>query len=226
MPDGRSFVMADLPGLIEGAASGAGLGHQFLRHIERTRVILHVIDMSGMEGRDPYEDYVTINNELAQYRYKLLERPQIVVANKMDIGDAEENLKAFKEKVGDDVTIVEISAATRQGIDQLLYKTADLLEKTPQFPLYDEDEVEQSVTYKFKPEEAKFHISRGDDGVYVVTGTHVEKIFHQTDFNREASVMRFARQLRQIGVDQALRDLGVEDGDLVRILNFEFEFKD
>ena len=226
VPDCRSFVMADLPGLIEGAASGAGLGHQFLRHIERTRVILHVIDMSGMEGRDPYEDYVTINNELAQYRYKLLERPQIVVANKMDIGDAEENLKAFKEKVGDDVTIVEISAATRQGIDQLLYKTADLLEKTPQFPLYDEDEVEQSVTYKFKPEEAKFHISRGDDGVYVVTGTHVEKIFHQTDFNREASVMRFARQLRQIGVDQALRDLGVEDGDLVRILNFEFEFKD
>lgn len=108
----------------------------------------------------------------------------------------------------------------------MLYKTADLLEKTPQFPLYDEDEVEQSVTYKFKPEEAKFHISRGDDGVYVVTGTHVEKIFHQTDFNREASVMRFARQLRQIGVDQALRDLGVEDGDLVRILNFEFEFKD
>ena len=144
----------------------------------------------------------------------------------MDIGDAEENLKAFKEKVGDDVTIVEISAATRQGIDQLLYKTADLLEQTPQFPLYDEDEVEQSVTYKFKPEEAKFHISRGDDRVYVVTGAHVEKIFHQTDFNREASVMRFARQLRQIGVDQALRDLGVEDGDLVRILNFEFEFKD
>ena len=226
VPDGRSFVMADLPGLIEGAASGAGLGHQFLRHIERTRVILHVIDMSGMEGRDPYEDYVTINNELAQYRYKLLERPQIVVANKMDIGDAEENLKAFKEKVGDEVTIIEISAATRQGIDQLLYKTADLLEKTPQFPLYDEEEVEQSVTYKFKPEEAKFHISRGDDGVYVVTGAHVEKIFHQTDFNREASVMRFARQLRQIGVDQALRDLGVEDGDLVRILNFEFEFKD
>ena len=226
VPDGRSFVMADLPGLIEGAASGAGLGHQFLRHIERTRVILHVIDMSGMEGRDPYEDYVTINNELGQYRYKLLERPQIIVANKMDNPDAEENLRIFKEKVGDDVTIVEISAATRQGIDQLLYKTADLLETTPQFPLYDEEEVEQSVMYKFAPEEAKFHITRGDDGVYVVTGAHIEKIFHQTDFNREASVMRFARQLRHAGVDQALRDLGVQDGDLVRILNFEFEFKD
>ena len=226
VPDGRSFVMADLPGLIEGAASGAGLGHQFLRHIERTRVILHVIDMSGMEGRDPYEDYVTINNELGQYRYKLLERPQIIVANKMDNPDAEENLRIFKEKVGDDVTIVEISAATRQGIDQLLYKTADLLENTPQFPLYDEEEVEQSVMYKFAPEEEKFHISRGDDGVYVVSGGHVEKIFHQTDFNREASVMRFSRQLRHLGIDQALRDLGVQDGDVVRILNFEFEFKD
>ncbi len=248
VPDGRSFVMADLPGLIEGAASGAGLGHQFLRHIERTRVILHVIDMSGMEGRDPYEDYVTINKELGEYRYKLLERPQIIVANKMDnpdaeenlrifkekVGDAnkmdnpdaEENLRIFKEKVGDDVTIVEISAATRQGIDQLLYKTADLLEETPQFPLYDEEEVEQSVMYKFAPEAEKFHITRGDDGVYIVTGAHIEKIFHQTDFNREASVMRFARQLRHAGVDQALRDLGVQDGDLVRILNFEFEFKD
>ncbi len=95
-----------------------------------------------------------------------------------------------------------------------------------QFPLYDEEEVEQSVMYKFAPEAEKFHITRGDDGVYIVTGAHIEKIFHQTDFNREASVMRFARQLRHAGVDQALRDLGVQDGDLVRILNFEFEFKD
>jgi len=226
VPDGRSFIMADLPGLIEGAASGAGLGHQFLRHIERTRVILHVIDMSGLEGRDPYEDYVTINKELGEYRYKLLERPQIVVANKMDIGEAEENLKAFKEKVGDEVMIIEVSAATRQGIDTLLYKTADLLEHTPQFPLYDANEMEQSVTYKFTPEAEKFQINRSDDGVYVISGPQIEKIFHQADFNREASVMRFARQLRQLGVDQALRDLGVQDGDLVRILEFEFEFKE
>lgn len=226
VPDSRSFVMADLPGLIEGAASGAGLGHQFLRHIERTRVILHVVDMSGLEGRDPYEDYMTINHELAEYRYKLLERPQIIVANKMDIDGAEENLKAFKEKVGEEVTIIEISAVTRQGIDQLLYKTADLLEKTAAFPLYSEDEMEQTVTYKFEPEAEKFQINRSDDGVYVVTGPQIEKIVHQADFNREASVMRFARQLRQLGVDQALRDLGVEDGDLVRVLNFEFEFKD
>jgi len=227
VPDGRSFVMADLPGLIQGAAEGAGLGHQFLRHIERTRVILHVIDMAGSEGRDPYEDYVTINNELGQYRYRLLERPQIVVANKMDMEGALENLERFKEQVGDTVTVVEISAITSQNLDQLLYKTADLLANTPQFPLYDEDEMEQSVVYKFKPEEAPFAIQKDPDtDVYVVTGSRIEKILHQTDFNREASVQRFARQLRQLGVDQALRDLGVEDGDLVRVLDFEFEFKE
>ncbi len=226
VPDGRSFVMADLPGLIEGAAQGAGLGHQFLRHIERTRVILHVIDMSGMEGRDPYEDYTVINKELESYRYKLMARPQVIVANKMDMPDAAENLKAFKEKVGDDVIIVELSAATRQGIDELLYKTADLLAVTPQFPLYDENEVEQTVMYKFTPEEEKFEISMADDGVYVVSGAHMEKLVHMTDFNRHDSIMRFARQLRQLGVDAALRERGVQDGDLVRILTFEFEFKD
>ncbi|MGL4373386.1 MAG: Obg family GTPase CgtA, partial [Turicibacter sp.] len=226
VPDGRSFVMADLPGLIEGAASGAGLGHQFLRHIERTRVILHVIDMSGLEGRDPYEDYVTINKELGEYRYKLLERPQIIVANKMDLPESVENLKIFREKVGEDAIIVEMSAATRQGIDELLYKTADALEVTPAFPLYDEDDVEQKVMYKFTPEEAKFQINMDDDGIYVVTGQEVEKLLRMTDFNREASVMRFSRQLRQIGVDQGLRDIGVQDGDTVRIVNFTFEFKD
>lgn len=227
VPDGRSFVMADLPGLIQGAAEGAGLGHQFLRHIERTRVILHVIDMAGSEGRDPYEDYVTINNELGQYRYRLLERPQIVVANKMDMEGALENLEKFKEQVGDDVTVVEISAITSQNLDQLLYKTADKLADTPQFPLYDEDEVEQSVVYKFQPEEAPFTIEKdADTGVYVVSGGRIEKALHQTDFNREASVQRFARQLRQLGVDQKLRELGVEDGDLVRVMDFEFEFKE
>lgn len=226
VPDGRSFVMADLPGLIEGAASGAGLGHQFLRHIERTRVILHVIDMAGSEGRDPYEDYVTINKELGEYRYKLLERPQIVVANKMDIGEAEENLKVFREKVGPEVEIIQVSAATRQGMDQLLYKTADLLETTAQFPLYDEEEMEQTVTYRFEAEAAPFDINKDEEGVYVVSGPRIEKILHQTDFTREASVQRFARQLRHLGVDQSLRDLGVEDGDLVRVLDFEFEFKE
>lgn len=234
VPDGRSFVMADLPGLIEGAAQGTGLGHQFLRHIERTRVILHVIDMSGSEGRDPYTDYVTINNELAQYKYKLMERPQIIVANKMDLPDAEEQLALFKEQLFCDASedeientvIVPISSAIRSGIDELLYKTADLLAKTSEFRLYDEDDMEQTVLYKFEPEEQPFFINKADDGVLTVTGPAIERIVHQTNFEQEASVQRFARTLRHLGVDAELRTLGAQDGDTVRVLEFEFEFKE
>ena len=135
--DHRSFAMADLPGLIEGAHEGIGLGHQFLRHIERTRVIVHVIDMSGIEGRDPYEDYLTINEELKQYNLRLTERPQIIVANKMDMPESEENLKAFQEKVGSEVKIFPISAISRQGLQELLFAIADMLEVAPEFPLED-----------------------------------------------------------------------------------------
>ena len=226
VPDGRSFVMADLPGIIKGASQGTGLGHHFLRHIERTRVILHVIDMSATDGRDPFEDYKTINNELGEYKYNLLKRPQIIVANKMDASDAQKNLAQFKTKVGDDVEVIEISAITNQGLDELLYKAADLLEQTAEFPLYDEEEVEQIAHYKFEPEEEQFHINRADDGVYVVSGVAIDRIMHQTNFSQEASVARFARTLRHIGVDAQLRKLGVEDGDVVRVLEFEFEFKE
>ncbi len=128
--DGRGFVMADLPGLIEGASEGVGLGHQFLRHVERTRVIVHIIDMSGMEGRDPYEDYVTINQELKSYNENLSRRPQIVVANKMDLPDSEAQLEMFKEQLEEDVKIVPISTVTRENVDQLLYQIADLLDET------------------------------------------------------------------------------------------------
>ena len=140
------FVLADLPGLIEGAHEGVGLGHQFFRHIERTRVIVHVIDMSGLEGRDPYEDFLTINEELDQYNLRLTERPQIIVANKMDMPEAEENLKAFKEKIEDeDAMIFPISALTRSGLDELLFAVADLLEVTPEFPMHEiEDEEEET----------------------------------------------------------------------------------
>jgi len=234
VPDGRSFVMADLPGLIEGASTGTGLGHQFLRHIERTRVILHVIDMSGSEGRDPYTDFVTINNELAQYKYKLMERPQVIVANKMDLPDAEENLIAFKEQLFagkteeeiEEIHVIPISSATRMGIDELLYKAADYLAKTPEFPLYDEEDMEQAVVYKFEPEEAQFVINKAEDGIFTVTGSAIDRILHQTNFDQEASVQRFARTLRHLGVDEELRLLGVVDGDIVRVKEFEFEFKE
>lgn len=224
--DHRSFAMADLPGLIEGAHEGVGLGHQFLRHIERTRVIVHVIDMSGMEGRDPYEDYLTINDELKQYNLRLTERPQIIVANKMDMPDSEENLKAFKEKVGSDMKVFPISAISRQGLQELLFAVADMLEVAPEFPLEElmEEETETSVMYKYQAKQEDFTISRDDDGAFVLAGGSVERLFKMTDFSREDSIRRFSRQLRGMGIDDALRQRGAKDGDTVRLLKFEFEF--
>lgn len=226
--DGRSFAMADLPGLIEGAHQGIGLGMQFLRHIERTRVIVHVVDMSGMEGRDPYEDYVTINDELKQYNLRLTERPQIVVANKMDIPEAEENLQEFLKKVGDSVKVYPISAVSRQGLKPLLYEIADLLEVTPEFTLHEieEEESDATVLYKHEKKGEEFKITRDDDGAFIITGYSIERLFKMTDFSREDGVRRFARQLRAMGVDDALRERGATDGDIVRLLEFEFEFVD
>ncbi|MEC1793402.1 GTPase ObgE [Bacillus vallismortis] len=225
--DGRSFVMADLPGLIEGAHQGVGLGHQFLRHIERTRVIVHVIDMSGLEGRDPYEDYVTINQELSEYNLRLTERPQIIVANKMDMPQAAENLEAFKEKLTDDYPVFPISAVTREGLRELLFEVANQLENTPEFPLYDEEELTQNrVMYTMENEEVPFNITRDPDGVFVLSGDSLERLFKMTDFSRDESVKRFARQMRGMGVDEALRERGAKDGDIIRLLEFEFEFID
>jgi GTPase len=224
--DGRSFVMADLPGLIEGAHAGVGLGHQFLRHIERTRVIVHVIDMAATEGRDPYEDYLTINRELKEYNLRLTERPQIIVANKMDMPDAEENLSKFKEQLEEDYPIFPISAITRQGLRELLFAVADKIEQTPEFPLqHEEEEVGVNrVLYKHEADPDAFTISRESDGSFVVSGEKIEKLFKMTDFSREESVRRFARQLRGFGVDDALRARGAKDGDIVKLLDFEFEF--
>ncbi|MBS4176207.1 GTPase ObgE [Lederbergia citrea] len=227
--DGRSFVMADLPGLIEGAHEGIGLGHQFLRHIERTRVIVHVIDMSAMEGRDPYEDYTTINQELQEYNLRLLERPQIIVANKMDMPEAEENLTKFKEKLDDDYPVFPISAITRQGLRDLLYEIANQLEKTPEFPLYEEveeDDTVNRVMYRHEKAEEQFTITREPDGSFIVSGEKLERLFKMTDFSRDESVRRFSRQLRSMGVDDALRERGAKDGDTIKLLEFEFEFVD
>ncbi|WP_404458793.1 GTPase ObgE [Sutcliffiella horikoshii] len=222
--DGRSFVMADLPGLIQGAHEGVGLGHQFLRHIERTRVIIHVVDMGGLEGRDPYEDYKTINEELKEYNMRLTERAQLVVANKMDMPDAEENLEIFKQQLGNDVKVFPISALTRSGLRDLLYAVADELETAPEYPLYEEEAIEQRVVYTHEKEELPFMISRDPDGAFVLSGEKLEKLFIMTNFNHEESIKRFARQLRGLGVDEALRERGARDGDIVRLLKYEFEF--
>ncbi|MDY0405459.1 GTPase ObgE [Virgibacillus sp. 179-BFC.A HS] len=220
--DQRSFVMADLPGLIEGAHEGIGLGHQFLRHIERTRLIVHVIDMAASEGRDPYEDYVKINQELKTYDENLLERPQLVVANKMDMPSAKENLQAFQANLKEDIPIFAISAVTQTGVRELLYAIADKLESIPKQKAV--EKTTEEVVYKFKKEEEAFHISRDSDGSFVLSGPRLEKLFKMTDFSRDEAVQRFARQMRGMGIDEALRKKGAKDGDTIRIMDFEFEF--
>ena len=230
---GDSFAVADLPGLIEGASQGVGLGTQFLRHIERTRVILHVIDMSASEGRDPYEDYLAINKELETYNLRLLERPQIIVANKMDMPQAAENLEQFKEKLDanygefdDKPQIFPISGIAHQGLDALLDATAQLLAQTDDFLLYDESDMQEEAYYGFEEEEKAFDISRADDAAWVLSGEKLAKLFVMTNMERDEAIMKFSRQLRGMGVDQALRERGAKDGDIVRIGNFEFEFVD
>ncbi len=220
--DNRSFVVADLPGLIEGASLGEGLGDEFLRHIERTRVIAHIIDMSASEGRNPIDDYRVINKELENYKVNLLKKKQIVIANKMDMEGAKENLEKFKKEV--DVEVYPISALTKEGIDQVLYRLADLLDEIKSTPLYDEDKFESHVLYKFE-EEKPFEITKEGD-TWVISGEKVEKILKMTKFQTDESIIRFANKLRKLGIDDKLRELGVEDGDNVRILDFEFEYKD
>lgn len=221
--EGRSFVMADLPGLIEGASEGEGLGDKFLRHIERTRVIAHVIDMSGFEGRNPYDDYVLINKELEAFNKKLIEKPMIVIANKMDVEGAKENLEEFKKKV--DCEIFEVSAVSKTGLDAVVNRLADILDTIPNNPLYDDSQIESHVLYKFKKEEP-FVITRDDDGTWVVSGKEVERIFKMTKFSSDEAVTRFAKKLRKMGIDDKLVEMGAETGDCVRILDFYFDFRD
>jgi len=219
--DGRSFVMADLPGLIEGASLGEGLGDRFLRHIERTRVIAHVIDMSGFEGRDPYEDYIKINKELENFNNKLLNKPQIIIANKMDMDESKENLEKFKEKVS--LPIYPVSAMTNSGLDIVITRLADMLDEIPSTPLYEEEAFESHVLYKFKKEEA-YSIEKVDDE-FVIKGEAVEKLFRMTKFNTEEAIQRFTKKLRKMGIDDKLIEMGCKEGDMVRILDFYFEFK-
>ena len=219
--DNRVFVAADLPGLIKGASLGEGLGDKFLKHIERTRVIAHIIDMSAYEGRDPYEDYITIRKELESFNKKIINKPEIIIANKMDVESSKENLKEFKKKVNKEV--YEISALTGDGIDEVLMKLADLVESEENVNIYEEDQFESHVLYKFK-EEKPFEIVKEND-IYVVKGDKIEKLLRMTKFTLEGA-RRFATKLRRMGVDDKLREMGINEGDIVRILDFEFEFRE
>ena len=219
--DGRTFVAADLPGLIKGASLGEGLGDKFLKHIQRTRVIAHIIDMSGLEGRDPLEDYETINKELKDFDEKLILKPQVIIANKMDLEGAKENLERFKKKYN--VPVYEVSAITNKGLDKVLVKIADELDNIKEEPLFSDEAFESHVLYKFKKEQP-FTITRDND-IYVVKGKEIEKLFHMTKFTDEGAV-RFARKLRAMGIDDKLLEMGAKYGDKVQIEDLIFEFKE
>ena len=220
--DNRSFVIADLPGLIKGASQGEGLGDRFLKHIERTRVIAHIIDIASSEGRDPYEDYLTINKELEDFNKDLLKKPQIVIANKMDLENAKENLEKLKSKV--DVEIFPISAINNDGIDAVLIKLADMLDKIKKVPLYEDEKFESHILYKFEEEKPFYVVKEGN--TYVIKGEKIEKMLKMTRFTSEESFLRFSRKLRKLGIDEELKKKGIEEGDIVRILDFEFEYQD
>lgn len=219
--DGRTFVAADLPGLIKGASLGEGLGDKFLKHIQRTRVIAHIIDMSGLEGRDPLEDYETINKELKDFDEKLILKPQVIIANKMDLEGAKENLERFKEKYN--VPVYEVSAITNKGLDKVLVKIADELDNIKEEPLFSDEAFESHVLYKFKKDQP-FTITRDND-IYVVKGKEIEKLFHMTKFTDEGAI-RFARKLRKMGIDDKLLEMGAKYGDKVQIEDLIFEFKE
>ncbi|MBW4084706.1 GTPase ObgE [Paenibacillus sp. S150] len=226
--DGRSFVMADLPGLIEGASEGVGLGHEFLRHVERTRIIIHVVDMSGSEGRDPFEDWVKINDELKQYNASLIDRPQIVAANKMDMPESEANLIAFRGKVAElrpDLEIMPISSLTRLGVQELLYRATDILDSIPVAPVVEEvAETKERKVYKLEAEEDNTFTITRDNEAFVVSSPRIERMLKRMQLSTHDAILKLARTLRHMGVDAELRKRGAVEGTIVRIADFEFEF--
>ncbi|GMB00640.1 GTPase ObgE [Pelosinus sp. IPA-1] len=221
LDEGHSFVMADIPGLIEGANEGIGLGHDFLRHIERTKVILHVLDVSGIEGRDPIEDYNKINNELKLYNERLSTRPQLIVANKMDLAEAQENyprVAEYMKNLGHE--IYPVSAATGEGLPELMQRTAKLLLEHVEIP----EETTETIVYEAKPQE-DFTIGRDEDGAFLIRGRGIERLVAMTNFDNDEGVRRFQQLFKRIGIEAALKEKGVNEGDTVRIGEMEFEFR-
>ena len=219
--DNYSFVVADLPGLIEGASKGEGLGDRFLKHIERTKVIAHVIDMSGYIN-NPYEDYITINKELEEFNKNLLNKKQIIIANKMDMPEAKKNLELFKSKVKEPV--YEISAINGQGLDKVIYALSDILKEIPKTRLYEEEKFESHVIYKFK-EEKPFTIVKENE-TFIIKGDKIEKLFKMSRLDTDEAILRFSNKLRKMGIDDELKEKGAKEGDIIKILDFEFEFKE
>ena len=223
LKDGRIFIMADLPGLIEGASSGVGLGHKFLRHAMRTKILAHVIDMGSEEGRDPIQDYQVIRKEILDYSEKLALKKEIVIANKMDLDNAQHNLEEFRKKYPD-ILIVPVSSVTNTGFEELMKMLADMLDTIDDEELYTDEEMMGHVTYKFQ-NERPFTITKQED-VWVLEGAELEKLFKMTRFDEDEAVRRFARKLKGMGVDEELERLGAKPGDEVQICDYIFEFKE
>lgn len=219
--DNQEFVMADLPGLIEGASSGIGLGDRFLKHIERCKILVHVIDMSSSEGRDPYEDYLRINKELELYNKNLLKKPQVIVANKMDMPSSLNNLEEFKKKV--DKKIFEISAYTKKGLKDLIYYLYDLINTTKIEDSSLEEENESFISYVYKEEEPFFKVTKEND-IFYVTGDKLYKLYEMTNFSTDEGIKRFLKKLRDLGLDEELKKQGIKENDTVKIFDYEFEF--
>ena len=215
-----TFVMADLPGIIEGASEGLGLGFQFLRHTSRCKVIAHVLDMSRESARNPIEDYEIIKNELKKYNEKMLNKPSVIIANKMDADGAEENLKEFKKKYPNEL-VIPISAATNQGLDKLMITLNDIIKNVPK----EEESTEETFKSYTYEEEKPFEITK-EGSIWVVKGKKVEELFLMTRFTEEESVLRFARILKKMGVEDKLEALGAQRGDEVKIMDYIFNFKE
>lgn len=220
LPDHRSFVMADIPGLIDGASEGVGLGHDFLRHIERTKILIHVVDVSGIEGRDPIEDYEKINAELAKYSEKLARKRPVVAANKIDLlGDSDNLERLMDYMTAHGVEVYPICAMTGEGMDKLLERVWTMLEEYVEEP----DETTEEVVYKAqnKPD---FEVKRDDDGAFVITGARIENLVAMTNFDDDQSLRRFQRIWRYMELDKLLQEHGIQDGNTVRIYSMEFEY--
>ena len=220
---GDSFVIADIPGIIEGASEGSGLGLRFLRHIERTRLLLHVIDVSGLEGRNPIEDYKIINNELKKYSEKLSKRKQIIVANKVDVMQNEENyLNLEKLAKENNMEIFKISAATGEGLKELFAYVSKILKTLPKEEL---EEVEERKVYTLKEDEEAFTI-RKENGMFIVEGKAIEKIMSRANLEDNESLYYFQKSIRFLGVEEKLKQMGVKEGDTVKFIDWEMEWYD
>lgn len=218
-----SYVVADLPGMIEGASEGIGLGDKFLRHASRCKIVAHVLDMGEVDGRDVISDYEIIRNELKNYDEKLYNKKEVIIANKMDLEVSKTNLEKFKEKYPN-ASIIEVSAATLEGTKELIFKLSEILKTIDDSELYDKEEFEDYVLYEFKHEKPYKILHEGNK--WIISGPELEKLLKMTKFNSDEAALRFASKLKYLGVDDELKELGAKHGDTVCILDQEFEYEE